>query len=76
MSSATLLEPRISGLALVFANAANSASVLAGTLAGTTRHCVLPPIVAIGENSLSDLYGDALLRCGSPALDASANSRV
>jgi hypothetical protein len=76
MSSAALLEPRISGVELALAYSANSTSVLTGTLGGTTKHCVLPPIVAIGENSMSDLYAATLLRCGYPALNASANSNV
>ena len=76
MSSETLFAPRIKGFGLALAYATHSASDFAGMLAGTTRHCVLPPTATTGVNSAMDLYGDALLRCGRPELEASANNSV
>jgi hypothetical protein len=48
MSSDTLFAPRSNGFGLAFAYETNSASDFAGRLAGTTRHCVLPPIAQLG----------------------------
>ena len=55
MSSDTLFAPRNKGFGLAFAYVTNSASDFAGRLAGTTRHCVLPPIETMGVNSAKDL---------------------